>query len=207
MSNPLKYNDTNNLKYKINKDEQEVLDDSVEFDADYYRQDSGGVVSGGLADNLLRDNKLYQSMKGDWEQSYYTQSGTTKITQGRKDGKGFITREQFNVKAIAEKCRLYRQAAEQNIPDPLAPPNGQGGFAWKWMDLPKSIAIQIQDDYFGSMDWEAIKRDDNLKWQFYRVVQQEYPAFICYPHGKLPIPKKVPYPQKMVAADFYKGGK
>tara|TARA_R110000772_G_scaffold232819_1_gene344354 strand:+ start:1579 stop:2187 length:609 start_codon:yes stop_codon:yes gene_type:complete len=194
----------------LNKDNPELLDDDIEFNADYYRQDTGtGIITedNGLAEVMLRDNKLYNSMKGDWASTRLSQSGNMKITTGRKDGQAYITREQFNIEAIAEKCRLYREAAEAGYPDPLAPPDGHGGLVYKWMDLPKSIACQIQDDYFGGLDWEVIKRDEVLKWQFYRVVQLEYPAFICYPNGKLPITKQVAYPRKMSAADFFKGGK
>ena len=55
------------------------------------------------------------------------------------------------------------------------------------------------------MPWQAIKRDKPTKAQFYKVVQQEYPAFVCYPGGKLPIPIEVPYPTPVGSTAFFKG--
>lgn len=186
----------------------EFLNDSSEFNHDYFRQDHGGLITqdNGIADVILRNNDLYRQLKGDWSSTRYSKSGNMKTTTFKEDGKLYIQREQLNIDAVAERCRLYREAAAQGIPDPLAPPDNNGGLYWKWMDLPKVIAIKIQDDYFGGMDWEVIKRDETLKWQFYRVVETEYPQFVCYPSGKLPIPKQVLYPRKISAAEFFKGG-
>ena len=89
--------------------------------------------------------------------------------------------------------------------DPLAPLMPDGKIGYKWMELPEVIATEIGNKYFGGMPWAAIKRDKSLKAQFYRVVQQEYPAFICYPGGKLPIPIDVPYPAAVGADKFFAG--
>jgi hypothetical protein len=42
----------------------------------------------------------------------------------------------------------------------------------------------------------ALKNDRTMKAQFYRVVETEYPQYVCYPGGKLPIPVAVSYPQR-----------
>ena len=90
-------------------------------------------------------------------------------------------------------------------PDPMAPLMPDGTLGYKWMDLPDVIAIRIQDEYFGGMPWAAIKRDRTLKAQFYRVVEREYNAFVCYPGGRLPIPIEVPYPNPMGSDKFFSG--
>lgn len=178
-----------------------------EFDERAYRQDAGGMVTthNGVADRLLKNNNLYNAMKGDWKRTDFNKSGNMKITTGREDGKFYIQREQMNVEEVARRCAEYRANAEAGLPDPLAPIMPDGTLGYKWMDLPDVIAIRIQDDYFGGMPWAAIKRDRTLKAQFYRVVQQEYPAFVCYPGGKLPIPIDVPYPAKSGETKFFKG--
>jgi len=178
-----------------------------EFDERAYRQDSGGMITthNGVADRLLKNDKLYNTMKGDWKRTDFNKSGNMKITTGREDGKFYIQREQMNVEEVAQRCAEYRKNAEAGLPDPLAPIMPDGTLGYKWMDLPDVIAIRIQDDYFGGMPWAAIKRDRTLKAQFYRVVQQEYPAFVCYPGGKLPIPIDVPYPAKSGETKFFKG--
>lgn len=181
----------------INK--PEYLDDTdPEKNYDYLRQDHGGMVTNhnGVADKLFQNDKLYNTMKGDWKRTDYNRGGHIKTTTGRQDGKFFITREQTNIDAIVEHCRLYREAAEAGIPDPLAPIAPDGKLQYKWMELPIVVSIRISDQYFGGMPWNAIKQDRTLKAQFYRVVQREYPQYICYPHGKLPIPVHVPYPNR-----------
>ena len=115
------------------------------------------------------------------------------------------TREQFNIEAIRDRAQEYRRAAEQGIPDPLAPLMPDGTIGYKWMELPEVIAFEISNKYFGGMPWAAIKRDKPLKAQFYKVVEQEYNAFVCYPGGKLPIPIKVPYPTPVGATAFFAG--
>jgi hypothetical protein len=159
----------------------------------------------GVADKLLKNNDLYNSMKGDWSRSSTNSSGNIIITTGREDGKFYIKREQKNAEAVARRCAEYRKAAEQGYPDPMAPIGEDGKLTWKFMDLPNVIAIRISDDYFGGMPWNAIKHDRTLKAQFYRVVEREYPQYICYPGGKLPIPIDVPYPAKQGETKYFKG--
>ena len=128
-----------------------------------------------------------------------------KTTTGRDGGKFYIQREQMNVEVIARECQEYRAKAEQGYADPLAPIMPDGKLGYKWINLPKVISIEISDKYFGGMPWAAIKRDRTLKAQFYRVVQEEYPAFVTYPGGKLPIPIDVPYPAKQGTTNFFRG--
>lgn len=181
--------------------------ENVEVNLDHHRQDHGGMITAhnGVADKLLQNDKLYRSMKGDWSRSDYNKSKNILVTTGRQDGKFYIQREQFNVAAIAEDCKNYRIAAEAGIPDPLAPLMPDGTLGWKWMNLPDTVAIKISDDYFGGMPWAVLKHDKTLKAQFYRVVQQEYAQFVCYPGGKMPIPIDVQYPAKVGTTKFFKG--
>ena len=181
------------------KNKPEYLDDKdPEKNHDYWRQDHGGMVTkdNGVADRLLKNNDLYRSMKGDWQRTDWNKGNNIKVTTGRKDGKFFITREQTNTDAIIQHVKDYREMAEAGIPDPLAPIMPDGTLGYKWMELPMVISIRISDQYFGGMPWNAIKQDRILKAQFYRVVQQEYPQYVCYPGGKLPIPVAVPYPNR-----------
>ena len=190
----------------INK--PDYLDDNdPEKNHNYWRQDNGGMVTNhnGVADKLLKNNKLYNSLKGDWTRTDYNKSKNIKVTTGREDGKFYIKREQSNADAVAEYCKAYRAAAEAGVPDPLAPLMPDGKLGYKWMDLPDVVAIRISDEYFGGMPWQALKHDRTLKAQFYRVVQQEYPQYVCYPGGKLPIPIDVPYPTKVGQQRFFRG--
>lgn len=185
----------------------EYLDDNdPKRDYDFFRQDHGGVATAhnGVADRLLQNDALYNSMKGDWQRTDTNKSGNIKVTTGREDGKFFIKREQ-NVDEIIRHCKEYRAAAEAGIPDPMAPIMPDGKLGYKWMELPRVISIRISDDYFGGMPWDAIKHDKTLKAQFYRVVEREYPQFVCYPRGRLPIPIDVPYPTKRGQQRFFKG--
>lgn len=187
----------------------EYLDDSNEpkKNYDFYRQDHGGVVTeeSGLADRLLKNNDLYRSMKGDWSRTEASKSKNIITTTGREDGKFYIKREQLNIKRILEDVKNYRHAAEMGIPDPMAPLMPDGTLGFKWMELPKVISIRISDQYFGGMPWDAIKNDRTLKAQFYRVVETEYPQYVCYPGGKLPIPVAVPYPTKTGEKKYFQG--
>lgn len=187
--------------------QDKLTNDEISKNLEYLRQDAGGMVTAhnGVADRLLQNDKLYRSMKGDWRRTDWNGSKNIKITTGRQDGKFFITREQFNTLGAKLRAKAYREAAEQGIPDPLAPLMPDGTLAWKWMELPDVIAIRISDQYFGGMPWAAIKHDRTLKAQFYRVVQQEYAEYICYPGGRLPIPIDVPYPAKQGTTKFFKG--
>jgi hypothetical protein len=191
-----------------NTNEPEYLDNNdPEKNHDYWRQDHGGMITNhnGIADKLLVNDDLYNAMKGDWTRSDWNKGNNIKVTTGRQDGKFYITREQMNTEAIKEHCRNYRHAAEMGVPDPLAPLMPDGKLGFKWMELPSVISIRISDQYFGGMPWNAIKNDRTLKAQFYRVVQQEYPEYVCYPGGKLPIPIDVPYPTKVGQQKFFKG--
>lgn len=191
-----------------NSNKREIIDtDDVTVNYDHLRQDSGGMVTNhnGIADKLLKNDKLYRAMKGDWARSDWNGSKNIKITTGRQDGKFYITREQMNTEYIKQRCADYRTAAEQGWVDPLGPYMPDGKIGYKWMDLPDVIAIRISDQYFGGMPWAALKNDRTLKAQFYRVVQQEYPEYVCYPGGKLPIPVDVPYPAKVGTTKFFKG--
>ena len=195
---------TPNDEYNLNNPNASMLDDSdPETNLDYTRRDSGGLTDNGIADRLLRNNDLYRQMKGDWTRTATNNSGNIIVTTGREDGKFYIKREQLNYNAVIERCQRYRTAAEAGVPDPLAPLDDSGGLAWKWMELPSVVEQQITDNYFDGMRWSTIKKDKILKAQFYRVVQQEYPQFVCYPGGKLPIPIDVPYPARSGQRKFF----
>jgi hypothetical protein len=58
---------------------------------DYWRQDHGGTVTNhnGIADALLKNNRLYQSMKGDWTRTDWNASKNIRVTTGRENGKFF----------------------------------------------------------------------------------------------------------------------
>ena len=178
------------MSQDINKPEY-LSDTDPDKNYNYWRQDHGGTITNhnGMADSLLKNDKLYKSMKGDWNRTDWNAAHNIRVTTGRQDGKFYITREQMNTDAVAERCRLYREAAEAGHPDPLAPIMPDGKLGYKWMDLPTVVSIRISDEYFGGMPWQAIKHDRTLKAQFYRVVQQEYSKYICYPGGRLPIPE------------------
>ena len=154
---------------------------------------------------MLQNNDLYRTMKGDWKREGWNLSQNIRTTTGREDGKFYIKREQMNTDAVVEECRAYRIAAEAGIPDPLGPLMPDGTLGYKWMNLPDVIAIRISDQYFGGMPWAVIKHDRTMKAQFYRVVQQEYPQYVCYPGGRLPIPMEVSYPRKSGEQRFFKG--
>ena len=186
----------------------EYLDDTdPEKNHNYYRQDHGGMITNhnGIADKLLKNNDLYNAMKGNWTRTETNKSKNIITTTGREDGKFYIKREQLNIKRILQDVKNYREAAEAGIPDPMAPLMPDGTLGWKWMELPKVISIRISDQYFGGMPWSAIKNDRTLKAQFYRVVETEYPQYVCYPGGKLPIPVQVPYPTKVGQQKFFQG--
>lgn len=186
---------------------QEILQGDPEFNPDAHRWDKGGLVTSdnGIADRLLKNDKLYNHLKGDWTHEGWNKSKNIKVTTGRENGKLYLKREQMNIAYIQEQCAEYRKRAEAGYIDPLAPIMPDGKLGYKWMDLPEVIAFEISNTYFGGLPWAAIKRDKTLKAQFYRVVQQEYPAFVCYPGGKLPIPVDVPYPAKVDQTKFFKG--
>ena len=192
----------------MSNNQPEYLDDKdPEKDLNYYRQDHGGVVTShnGVADKLLQNDDLYRSMKGDWSRTAANKSGNIIVTTGREDGKFYIKREQQNTEAIKQAVRNYRSAAEAGVPDPMAPIGDDGKLSFKWMDLPTVIAVRISDQYFDGIPWNALKNDRTLKAQFYRVVETEYPEYVCYPGGKLPIPVAVAYPTKKGEKKYFKG--
>ena len=191
-----------------NINEPEYLDNiDLEKNHNYYRQDHGGMITNhnGIADKLIKNNEMYNAMKGNWTRTETNKSKNMIITTGREDGKFYIKREQLNIKRILEDVKNYREAAEAGIPDPMAPLMPDGTLGYKWMELPTVISIRISDQYFGGMPWNAIKNDRTLKAQFYKVVETEYPQYVCYPGGKLPIPIQVPYPTKVGQTKFFKG--
>jgi len=189
-------------------DKSYLADDAEpEFNEDAHRWDRGGLATAdnGIADRLLRNNALYNHLKGDWTNTDFNKSKNIKTTTGRVDGKFFMTKEQLNVKYIREQCQEYRKRAEAGYMDPLAPLMPDGKLGYKWIEIPEVIAWEISSKYFGNMPWAAIKRDKSLKAQFYKVVQQEYNDFVCYPGGKLPIPIEVPYPTAVGQKAFFEG--
>jgi len=190
-------------------DKSQLEGDDPEFNQDAHRWDKGGLVTtdNGIADRLLQNDKLYRELKGDWTRTDYNLSKNIKVTTGRDHGKTYMTREQLNIPAILEHCQEYRKMAENGFMDPLAPIMPDGKLGYKWMELPEVIAFEISNKYFGGMPWAAIKRDRTLKAQFYKVVETEYNAFVCYPGGRLPIPVEVPYPNPMGSEKFFKGHK
>ena len=191
-----------------NINEPEYLNDTdPEKNLDYWRQDHGGMITNhnGMADKLLQNDDLYRSMKGDWSRTSNNQSGNIIVTTGREDGKFYIKREQKNTETIKAHVREYRATAEAGMIDPMAPIGEDGKLTYKWMDLPTVIAIRISDQYFDGIPWSALKNDRTLKAQFYRVVETEYPEYVCYPGGKLPIPVAVPYPTKKGEKKYFKG--
>jgi hypothetical protein len=192
-------NDINQPEYLDNNDPDKNID--------FYRQDHGGMITNhnGLADKLLQNDDLYRSMKGDWKRTDWNKGNNIKVTTGRQDGKFFITREQQNIEEIKLRVKNYRHAAELGVPDPLAPIGEDGKLTFKWMELPTVISIRISDQYFGGIPWQALKNDRTLKAQFYRVVETEYPQYVCYPGGKLPIPVDVAYPTKVGEQKFFRG--
>jgi len=184
-----------------------LSDEDPEKNLNYWRQDHGGTITNhnGVADKLLQNDRLYRSLKGDWNRTELNKSGNIKVTTGREDGKFYIQREQLNVDVIIQGVKDYRRMAEAGVADPLGPYMPDGTIGWKWIDLPKVIATKISDEYFGGLPWHALKHDRTLKAQFYRVVEKEYPQFVCYPGGKLPIPVAVSYPTKRGEKRFFEG--
>ena len=87
----------------------------------------------------------------------------------------------------------------------MAPIGEDGKLQHKWMELPNVVSIRISDEYFGGLPWNAIKHDRTLKAQFYQIVERDYPQFVCYPGGKLPIPIDVPYPAAVGQKAFFEG--
>ena len=93
----------------MNNENEYLSDQDPEKNLDFYRQDHGGFVTNhnGVADKLLQNDKLYQSMKGDWKRTDLSGSKNIITTTGRENGKFYIRREQLNAEAIAEHCKEY----------------------------------------------------------------------------------------------------
>ena len=198
---------TINDEFANYQDKSELDGPDPEFDETAYRWDKGGLATtdNGIADRLLQNDVLYNQLKGNWTNTGYNLSKNIKTTTGRDHGKMYLTKEQFNIPAIMEHCADYRKRAEAGFMDPLAPIMPDGKLGYKWMELPEAISFEISNKYFGGMPWAAIKLDRSLKAQFYKVVEQEYNSFVCYPGGKLPIPVEVPYPNPVGSEKFFKG--
>lgn len=197
------------LNIDMNNNNPEYLDDTdPEKNHDYYRQDHGGMITNhnGIADKLLVNDDLYKKMKGDWSRTDYNKSKNIKVTTGREDGKFYIQREQNNIEAIIDHVKEYRKMAELGIPDPLAPLMPDGKLGYKFMELPKVIAIRISDEYFDGIPWNALKNDRTLKAQFYQIVERDYPQYVCYPGGKLPLPIRPRIPTRKNGAKTLFGG-
>jgi hypothetical protein len=126
-------------------------DSDVVKDYNFLRQDAGGMATkhNGVADKLLQNDRLYNTLKGDWKREDWSNNKNIKITTGREGGKFYIQREQMNVLAIAQECQEYRKKAEAGYADPLAPLMPDGKLGYKWINLPKVISIEISDKYFG----------------------------------------------------------
>lgn len=198
---------TTNDEFKNYHDKSYLSDEDPEFDENAHRWDKGGLVTtdNGIADRLLQNDTLYKQLKGDWKRTDTNLSKNIITTTAREGGKLLLTREQLNLPAIKAHCQEYRKMAEAGFMDPLAPVMPDGKLGHKWMELPEVVAFEISNKYFGGMPWAAIKRDRTLKAQFYKVVEKEYNAFVCYPGGKLPIPVDVPYPNPVGSEKFFKG--
>jgi hypothetical protein len=190
-----------------NEMNNEILNGDPEFNEDAHRWDRGGLATAdnGIADRLLKNDKLYNQLKGDWTREDFNKSKNIKTTTGRENGKFQMKKEQLNVPYIMEQCREYRKRAEAGWLDPLAPIMPDGKLGYKWMELPDVVAWEIGNKYFGGLPWAVIKRDKTLKAQFYKVVEREYNAFVTYPGGRLPIPVEVPYPAAVGQKKFFEG--
>ena len=97
------------MSFDINQ--PEYLDDTdPERNLDYWRQDHGGVVTNhnGVADQLLKNDQLYNAMKGDWSRTAWSGSKNIKTTTGREDGKFYIKREQWLVVVLNTAKQLNK---------------------------------------------------------------------------------------------------
>ena len=183
----------------------------IEKNLDFMRQDYSILGEGAAEEVLRKNNKLYREMKGDYTQHYWDVSGNIKYTAIR-DGKWYhLLREQQNINQIIEECKALRALSEQGIPHHLAPIDTGADkpklSTTPWVHVPSCIDIDISNKYFGGIPWDVIKMDPTLKTQYYMVIQREYPMFICYPGGKLPIKNadKIPYPSKEGEVKYFKG--
>lgn len=156
-----------------------------------------GLLETGAGDQFFQNNERYRAYKGGWQTKHTSKTGNMEYTFKREGNNLQITRTQKNVQAIMEYCKKYRAKAEAGLmvdPFALADTTDTTKLSYQWVELPTVIAREISYKYFGGLPWEVVSQDPYMKAQFYLVIQKEYPAFICYPGGKLPIPIDVKYP-------------
>lgn len=167
-----------------------------DFDEAYYS--TGGLITShnGVADRLLQNNDLYNKLKGDWDMTMHSHNKNFSWRIGKNDGRNFIQRTQRNIEDIKRRCREYRTWAEQGFEDILGPIDSYGKLSYRWIDLPQVYVQQISDDFFGGLHWDIIKRDRTTRAQFYQIVERDYPDFVCYPGGRLPLPIRPRIPSK-----------
>ena len=60
-------------------------------------------------------------------------------------------------------------------------------------------------DYFRTIMENHPSIEVVAQGDIFSVDQQEYPQYVCYPGGKLPIPVEVPYPTKKGQQRFFQG--
>ena len=163
----------------------------------YFRDDNRGTMGEAAAALVGRKgSKLFTQMNGDWERTEASGSGNIITTTGRKGADFFISRDQQNIEFIKAECAAYRAAAEAGQVDPMAPVMDDGTLGYMWIDLPTTVAIQISNDYFNGIPWTVLKTQRHSKAQFYQIVEKYYNEFVCYPHGKLPLPCRPAIPKK-----------
>jgi len=65
---------------------QHIDTDDVTVNYDHLRQDSGGMVTNhnGVADKLLKNDKLYRAMKGDWKRTDWNANQNIRVTTDAK---------------------------------------------------------------------------------------------------------------------------
>jgi len=71
------------------QDRSELDGPEPEFDENAHRWDKGGLATAdnGIADRLLQNDKLYNTLKSDWQRSDFNLSRNILTTTGREDGK------------------------------------------------------------------------------------------------------------------------
>ena len=90
----------------------EYLDDTdPERNLDYWRQDHGGVITNhnGVADALLKNDKLYNAMKGDWQRTSLSGSKniiTTMASSTSNENKKTPKQWHVAVRPIAKQWKL-----------------------------------------------------------------------------------------------------
>ena len=66
-------------------DKSQLDDVDPEFDENAHRWDKGGLVTSdnGIADRLLQNDKLFNTLKSDWKREDFNLSKNVKTTTGR----------------------------------------------------------------------------------------------------------------------------